>query len=646
MNAPARTLHAHRHLSLGVLGHVDHGKTSLVKALTGTDTDRLEEEKRRGMSIVLGFAYLSLASAIIDIIDVPGHEQFVRTMVAGATGIDAALLVVDAREGIKPQTMEHLAIAGLVGVRRGVVAVTKADLADDAQRRTLPQRLRPFLAGGPLASAPVVFTSTVTGEGLDALRAALEGLAGEQPRPAPGPNFTLPVDRVFALPGHGTVVTGTLRGGCVRSGDHVAVSPGGARAVIRQLQVHNQVVEEAWPGQRVGINLRQLGAGDLHRGDLLAPPGLVRVTSLIDAELRLLPEHLEQAGRLADGQRLRLLFGTTDVSARVRLLDTRPETTGLLVQLRTERPVAAMPGDAFILRRDSPPQTLGGGRFLDTAAPRHRAGDDAVLGRLRILASGDWRQVMAERLRAAGPAGLPLQELARSLGCHAEDVRRAADGFALCDGKVLLLHDHATAIQESLLGALGRFHREQPLRSGAPLSYCRSSLPAALADTMFRKILSLMHASGRVVCQQGTVRLAGHDPLAGMEARERAEAEALERRVLEGGMTPPDLPCAGQRGEALLRLLAEHGRLVLLPGQLAGQRIVFHREAIAEAERKLREAFPAPARFTVSQAREVLGSSRKFVVPLLEHFDARGRTRRHGDNRVMAASEDRQNGGA
>jgi selenocysteine-specific elongation factor len=633
------------HLTLGVIGHVDHGKTSLVKALTGADTDRLKEEKERGMSIVLGFAWMDCDEGVIDVIDVPGHEAFVRTMIAGATGIDAALLVVDAREGIKPQTLEHLAIIEMIGVSRGVIALTKSDLAPPEAREALLHRLRMRLKGTPLEFAPAVATSTVTGEGMNELRAALRRLLAAREAAAPSMAAGhLPIDRVFSLPGRGTIVTGTLRGGRIAVGDALELLPSGLRTSVRQLEVHRREVDIAHAGQRVGMNLRHVAPQDIARGDVLAAPGLLKIAEWFDAEIRV---GADAAAPITDGQTLRLLFGATDVAARVRLLGPAqlgPGESGL-AQLRAARPVVAAAGEPFILRRESPATTLGGGRFLDVAAGRHRRGDAAALKRLAVLARGRGDEAFAERLRGCGHAGMPLSRIAALLNCGEDEARAAIDGYARLHGATALHREHHDALCAALLAALRGFHEREPARAGAPLSYCRASLPGDVDDMIFKSILRGLAAQDEIVIANGMARLHGHDPLAALDANARSRAEQIEALFLQGGVTPPDVDefLAEKGSAALFRMLVEQGRLLLLAGQLPGQKIAFHRDAVEEAKARMRGAYPAPARFTVSEARGLLGSTRKFTVPLLAHLDAAGFTRRSGDIRVL---HDREQGSA
>ena len=629
------------HLTLGVIGHVDHGKTSLVKALSGIDTDRLEEERRRGMSIVLGFAWLAFDEGVIDIIDVPGHEQFVRTMIAGATGIDAVLLAVDAREGIKPQTIEHLAIVSLIGVRRGLIAVTKSDLVSEQERAALLGRLRAFTRGGCLESAPAICTSVISGEGLPELGLALRRMLAARPAAPPaGRRCYLPIDRVFSLPGSGTIVTGTLRAGRLSVGDEMELMPAAQRTQVRQLQFHNRMVTSAFPGQRVGVNLRRLKSGDVARGDVLATAGLLRPSCLLDAQIMPAPG----AGQaLADGQAVRLLFGATDVAATLRLLTgaATPGEAGI-AQLRTQRPVVAAAGEPFILRRDSPPATLGGGRFLDPVARRHRRSDAAALARLRALAGGRGHDVLAERLKAAGYAGIAALELSGSLGCPVAGLPAALGDIAAVHGDTVIYRPALDALADLLCAALARYHREWPARAGAPLAYCRASLPPDAGEPAFRAVLRSLCAAGGIEAGRGKAWLRGHDPLKALAPADRALALQIATRFRDGGATPPDVAefTGEKRLAPLFHMLVEQELLLLLPGQLPEQKIAFHRDAAQDALQRLRKAYPAPARFTVSDARMLLGSTRKFAVPLLAYFDAAGHTRRCGDYRTMRAGPD------
>jgi selenocysteine-specific elongation factor len=634
-------------LTLGVIGHVDHGKTSLVKALSGIDTDRLKEEKERGMSIVLGFAYLDFGDGMIDLIDVPGHENFVRTMVAGATGIDAALLVIDVREGVKPQTAEHLAITELIGVQCGVIAFTKCDLATGPERAAALGRLRSLLKGSYLEFAPTVFTSAATGEGMEELKQVLKELLRQRMTPPAATQFYLPIDRSFSIAGRGTVVTGTLRLGCIRTGDEVELMPGDLRTTVRQLEFHNRSVEIAWPGQRVGVNLRHVKSQNIGRGDALSSVGLLRASMLLDVELTLLKN---QKSALQDGQTVRLLFGTTDVAARVRLLTSAAIEPGRdgIAQLHVKRGVAGVAGEPFIIRSDSPSMTIGGGRFLDPAAARYRNSDPEALPRLRILARGSADEALTERLKGAGYAGIALSTLAAMLGISEAQLQGNLTDHtaAMIDDKHVLYKPFLDALGDMIGAALSKFHRQYPTRAGAPISHCRACLPHSTGENVFRLAVRRLCAAKRIEFHGGLVRNFGYDSFAALNEAERKMAMTIESSVRQGGLTPPDLEQV-LRGEErrleLLHLLVERGKLLLLPAEQKGHKLAFHCDAVKDADRRMRAAFPPPVRFTVSEMRVLLGSTRKFTVPLLEYFDKAGVTRRYGDRReVVEKTEERR----
>ncbi|WP_238297150.1 selenocysteine-specific translation elongation factor, partial [Methylobacterium soli] len=417
-------------LLVGVIGHVDHGKTALVRALTGVETDRLKEERERGVSIVPGFALLRTthrdAPAEIDLVDLPGHERFVRAMISGATGMGAVLLAIDAREGIKPQTVEHLEIARLIGVRRGVVALTKCDLLPPGAVGARVAEISGAIARSGL-DAPVIATAIPpdqdpAGRGIEALRGALTDLLEEAPAPVDDGFPYLPVDRIFTRAGFGTIVTGTLRRGTLRVGDTVEIVPGGLTASVRSLQIHGRSVTRAEPGRRTAVALRGLGTGALERGQALCAPGLLGTNGWLDVALTA----VASAGApLPGGLACRLLFGTTEAPARLRLLDRDALEPGdtALAQIRTEAEIAVPAREPFLLRLDSPAITVAGGRILDPASRRRRRHDGAVIARLAAMAIGGPTEILTARLAESGAAGESLIDLARRLGCAPERVR-------------------------------------------------------------------------------------------------------------------------------------------------------------------------------------------------------------------------------
>jgi len=610
-------------LTLGTAGHVDHGKTRLVGALTGTDTDRLEEERRRGISIVLGYAELALPDgARLSVVDVPGHERFVRTMVGGATGIDLALLCVAADDGVMPQTTEHLAILALLGVAHGVVAITKADLADDARIAAVADDVRAALRGSPLADAPIVPVSAATGSGLDELVARIaDEAARTAPRPASG-RVRLPVDRAFALKGIGTVATGTLWSGTLRVGDRIEVQPGGASARVRSLEVHGGPVDEAPAGSRVAAALVGVERDEAPPGSVLWTGPPARTSYRLDVEAACLPD----TGGLAHGEHLEVLHGTALAHARAVVLgaDAVPAGGRGLVQLRLDAPLAALRGDRVVLRRLAPPGTVAGGRVLDPAPPRH-AGGPADLERLGLYAGDD--PVAIARAALQGGALRTDDLVARGL----LEPDAAATALDAVPG-VVALGDWR--LSGSAYAAIGRavVERLAERRAAHPHD---PALPtgALLRETPWRDALvERLVADGTVERADGGLRLAGAAPAAVPEAardlvaRLAAEPFATHREAdLAAGL---DLPA--DDAWAVLAQLDRDGVIARLPGGLAVDRAAYER-----AVGLVRERCAGGGAITLADLRDATDSSRKVAQALLERMDADRITRRTGDERIL-----------
>jgi len=636
-------------LTLGVIGHVDHGKTALVHALTGIDTDRLQEEKERGLSIVLGFSYLQGRHRTIDLIDVPGHQNFVRTMISGATGIDGALLVVAANEGIMPQTREHLAIAELLGVAHGLIVITKQDLVSADELELATDKVRSFVAGTFLADADIVCTSTVANDGLRELRVALDTLEPVRDRGAGVGNPFLPIDRVFVMHGFGPVVTGTLRGGPLIANQKIELLPSRLAATIRGLQVHNKAVERAAPGQRVAVNLRNIKRDDIRRGDSIVLPGRMRTTRRIDSELHLLKNHKSP---LKNATTVRLLVGTIEVMAKVRLLDREslePGATGL-VQLRIDRVVALHPLERFIIRSYSPMRTIGGGRVLDVHPSRHKRFDTAVTNRLQTAASGSLNEKARMLLAEAGLAGTTLDELSDLLGLTAEAVSEtlaASNPVAIGVGRLLDAAAY-TGLENAILTEVARYHDEHAHHQGMAVVKLRIELPAELADDVFEHALGQLRSEGRIGIQDGILRLTGFDPLAALTEQERRLAAEIEERIRGSGLAAPAFDQLLGRDETkqeLFELLCDTGRLVRLRTNYRYRSYVLHAETIDDAIAEVRTHFKYPRKFAMSEVRQLLGSTRKYTVPLMEHLDATGVTLRMGNLRQLGNPDHFNNGG-
>ena len=625
------------HIIVGTAGHVDHGKTLLTRALTGVDTDRLPEEKRRGMTIVPGFVALELKSGRrLGLIDVPGHERFVKNMLAGVAGIDMALLVVAADEGVMPQTVEHLNILHLLGIRRGVVAITKRELADRQQLERVRGAVERLLESSTLRDAPVLDVSAATGYHIEELRALLDRVAATvEARPAWG-RCRMPVDRVFTRQGFGTVATGTLWAGRMEAGQRLELQPGGAELRVRGIQVHGETVERALAGQRTAVNLAGPGAEQVKPGCWLSDRGLLRESCRLDVSLDLLP------GAMPVGQRtrVRIFHGTREVLGRVRLLDRTELAAGqsCLCQLELEQPLAPLRGDRVILRTCSPVVTMAGATVLDPEPPRYRLSNPAVMeiigrkarldeeaGLLGVLEEGAGLLSLPGLAEAAR---LAREETAGTLSRLEEEgrvMRVTVDGTAqYCSTARYMLWRQQT------LELLAGYHERYPLRRGMPAAQLRQHVFEHLGARQFAALLERYGSDGSVRILPGGLAARGdftRSPTPG----QRADLRALEAPFLERPFTPPawrevvtELRLAPGDAPEYLAFLLERGRLVRV-GDL-----LFSAGAVKEAERLLREHF---AVFTMAQARDLLGSTRKYVLAILEYFDRTGLTVREGDSR-------------
>ncbi len=511
-----------KHIIIGTAGHIDHGKTALVKALTGIDTDRLKEEKERGISIELGFAFQRLGEAItLGIVDVPGHERFVKTMLAGVGGIDLVILVIAADEGVMPQTREHLHICELLGIHRGLVALTKKDLVDPEWLDLIMEEVRIFLAGTFLHEAPILPISALSGEGLVELRDALATLAAEtHPRQGDG-IARLPIDRVFTIRGFGTVVTGTLWSGSLTVGDEVAILPKDLRSRVRRLQVHNESVEQASAGQRTAVNLPALETEQIERGDLLCLPNTLPVSTSVEATLSLLAD---TAKPLTNRARVRFHLGTAEILARVIILDREEVNPGeeAYVHLRLEQPTAALPHDRYVLRSYSPASTIGGGVILDPRPPLRRRRRPEVVAHLQILEQGSARDRLLELLKSSGASlTLNLSTLRSLAGLDSEVLQKQLREL-LADGKIIILKGrdgeaylHREVYEDlrgSILNQLKAFHAQHPLREGISKEELRSRVASRVPAPLFTQLLTDLTEAREVAQDRDRVRLTAHRP--------------------------------------------------------------------------------------------------------------------------------------
>lgn len=638
------------YVALGVIGHVDHGKTALVKALSGVDTDRLREEKDRGISIALGYAHLTLPDGELGIVDAPGHEKFVRTMVAGATAIEAVLLVVDVNEGVKPQTVEHLDIAELMGIERGVIAVTKCDTAEPTLAELAAEEIRELVQDTFLAEAPIILTSAKSGHGCDELKEVLNTIVRESAPLCDEGAAYLPVDRVFSMKGFGTVVTGTLRRGALRVGDKVAIYPAGKTATVRELQSHNAFVEELPPGRRTAVNLRGVEKADLQRGDVLATPDTLSPGSYLDVELRLLPN---APNALKHNQRVRVLFGTKETYARAHLLDRSELVAGesCAAQFRCNEPVAALNLEPYIIRTYSPMRTIGGGRILNVGERRYRKRDETALRRLRAFGGNDPAAIVEEAVRAAGMNGISRNTVARDRRLDSGQVVDALTIASVVETAAgrLVHHDHENAARERVLDIVRRFHAEKPTQPGIPAQRLTDELADTLDARRVEELLDALTADNTLASEKGLVRDASFSPEGALSDVEKRVAEEMEQTFLDAGLQPPDTSAVVQDDQTqkkVYQYLLDNKTLVVAGGKGGGKvqngapggvsrAVVFHTDAVDKAKSALQQRFENGAPFAVADAKAVLGLSRKYMIPLLEYLDATGFTRRVEAGRVI-----------
>ncbi len=620
-----------RHLIVGTAGHIDHGKSALVRRLTGTDPDRLKDEKTRGITIDLGFADLDLGDGrIVSFVDVPGHERFVRHMVAGAAGIDAVVLVVAADEGVKPQTREHVDICRLLDVKHGLTVLTKTDLVEDELVSVVALEVQEFLDGTFLAEAPVVPVSAREGRGLAQLRTAMAALFDSVPERAATGVARLPIDRSFVMKGFGTVVTGSLGSGFLREGGEVEIVPEGVRGRIRGLQVHGRRVGEAHAGQRTAVNLQGLSCEQAPRGSTLVAGGGLPATRQIWARVDLLPGAPE---KLARGGTLRFHQGTCARRARLRVVERRADGS-LATILFFDRPAVLSPGDRFILRRPAPVNTVGGGVVLDAMPPRGRP-DPAVL---RLLEMADPEQALLLRVARAGEAGVELGDLARALGARTVEIEAITTsmierGALRRVGGRLLGGDVWRETGRVALGRLDEFHRAEPLRAGVSREELRGRVAPGMAQEGWRALLDELRGSGSVELDDDLVALAGHRVV--LSGVDRELADRIEKSFLDAGLDPPDVETVTRDADtARARRIVDHlvasGRLVRIHG---GR--LFHAEPLAELIRQLRDFARTSTTIDVASFKELAGVTRKNAIPLLEHLDARRLTRRVGNVREL-----------
>jgi selenocysteine-specific elongation factor len=633
-------------LIVGTAGHIDHGKSALVRALTGTDPDRLPEEKRRGITIDLGFADLELDDLRIGFVDVPGHERFIKNMLAGAHGIDLLALVIAADEGVMPQTREHFDICRLLGVRNGLVVITKRDLVDEEMLVLVEDEARELTTGSFLENAPIVSVSSRTGVGLDDLRARLTEMGKRVPPRSQDFATRLPIDRSFSMKGFGAVVTGTLISGKITEGDELELLPSQTNVRVRGLQVHGKPVREAHAGQRTAVNLAGVDTSQIERGMVLAPAGRLRPTQIIDVWIDVLPG---ASRAVRSRSRVRFHIGAAEVLGRVRVLEGSSQIvagSGGLAQLRLEAPVVAVHGDRFILRSYSPAETIAGGVILDPFATKHRARDlERARELLRMLMS-DERTVKFTAFVRATDRGLRLADLGAATGWTNEVLNSVATtvragGLVLEVGGVYLARESVDRLSSAVLEELERHHKREPLARGMLRETLREKVFTHSSPDLFAGVIARLEAEDKVVSEKDIVRLSKHS--VGLSEQDAALSKRIEQIYLAAAVEAPSVDevmtranvSSAQRAQArkLLQLLIDGRKLVRIQGEM-----FMHAQVVQDLKTRLHSyaSQHEPDRLIdVAAFKDLAGVSRKYAIPLLEYFDREQVTRRAGDKRLI-----------
>ena len=631
---------------VGTAGHIDHGKSALVRALTGIDPDRLPAEKERGISIELGFAHLETADGDrIGIVDVPGHERFIRQMLAGAQGFDYVLVVVAADDGVMPQTEEHFEMCHLLGLRHGAFVVSKCDLVGAGRIDEVREEIEVLAEGSAFADAPVFVVSAVSGEGIDALREHLVAtVPGIERRPRAEEPFRLPIDRVFVSKGHGVVVTGTAASGAVTVGDEVVVAPGGPSARVREVQVHGHAVERAWSGQRVALNLAAVSQHAVARGQTVVHAGAISESRRFDARVEVRPAARRA---LRSQERVRVHLGTASARARLRWLEAvdevEPKRSAFAEIVVASEPVLALAGDRFVLRDETDQRTIGGGVvLLAPVSERQRRGDPVIVESLRRIESSEPSERMGAYLRLHGALCVTVEEAARGARVSVDEaaamVAQSAAFVRLGgDGQTALVASRARhdVYVEALIARLAEFHADLPSAPGIELERLRREVRPVLEPRAFRAVVDGVVAKARGERKGSVLAAPGHRPTMGSvdEPLVRAVLDAIEG----GGAMPPsvaELPerCAAPPAklQQILGLLVARGAVVKVSTDL-----YFAKDVLAAIESRLRERLEHEDSITAAGFRDLISASRKYSIPLLDHFDRSGLTVRIGDLRRL-----------
>ncbi|KUG21890.1 selenocysteine-specific translation elongation factor [hydrocarbon metagenome] len=632
-----------KHFVLGTAGHVDHGKTALIKALTGTDTDRLKEEKRRGITIELGFASLALPSGqTLGIVDVPGHEKFIKNMVSGAAGIDLVMMIIAADEGIMPQTKEHLQICSLLGISKGLVALTKIDLVEEEWLELVQSEITEFLKCTFLEDAPIVPVSAIKQKGLPDLVKAIDTTVNKINEKANDGIFRLPVDRVFTMKGFGTVVTGTLVSDHVKSNEEVEILPQNIAARIRGLQVHNQPVEEVWAGQRTAINLQGIEKSAIERGNVLVRPKTVWPSQRLDIFVEFLASNSKN---LKNRSLVRLHTGTSEIIARITLLDKdelTPGQKGFAQLVLTDKDVVVA-GDHFVLRSYSPVTTIGGGRIIDPLPSKHKRQNEKIIADLNTLLNGPLPERISVIMERTGFSGINLRGLNFRLGVNTKKIREALENLFSARKAILLDSEDTTVIsaffynqlEELISKKLAAHHKKNPLQEGISKEQLKETLGHAISTKLYNLALRNLVKKEIIVSDKDNVRLAEHK----IELADDLDSlrKNIARIYNDAGLTPPNLndvinDFKDQRAKAqsIIKLMLKDGDLIKINEDLCFAREPFNKLHNDYKAMLIKDGKATPATF-----KDLTGLSRKYIIPLMEYFDMSKLTVRVGDHRIL-----------
>jgi len=635
-----------KQIILGTAGHIDHGKTSLIKTVTGINTDRLKEEKQRGITIELGFASLDLPSGNhIGIVDVPGHEKFVKNMVAGATGIDIVAMVIAADEGVMPQTREHLEICSLLGIQHGFVVLTKIDLVDEEWLELVMDDIRGFLQGTFLEDAPYVHVSSITGKGIPEFTDTLDKISSGIPRHPPSGLFRLPADRVFTMKGFGTVITGTLASGQVNVGDTIMIYPSRVTSKVRGLQVHNMSVNSAEAGMRTAINFQGLEKSSINRGDVVSSPNAQKTSYMVDVPLKFLDSNKKP---VKNRTRVRFHTGTSEILGNLVLLENEELAPGekTVAQLRLDTPVATVKDDRFVIRSYSPVRTIGGGHIINPVPRKHKGLKPQVIKGLKNLLDNTPEDAISYHVDEAGYQGVTHSELKIMTNVPDKQLHNTLSGLlsnktiiSVDREKKIYVHKNSfEKIQRKIIEALSLYHETNPLKTGMSKEELRSKFFYIPGSKLFNLVLNRMIKADKIASDENIVKLTSHS--VSLEIDQAEIKDKILDIYRQAELAPPyfkeiakTLDIEASRAKDVLMLLVDEGMIIK-----AKEDLYFENQAIKSLKKRLVEFLEANGEITTPQFKDMTGVSRKYVIPLIEYFDAKNITIRIGDIRQLRTS--------